>query len=297
MCDDREAPTEAKQFASHDDLAKSCQFVATLCLARYRPDRSFAPDPGELTGTVTFLEILGKTYAVTAHHVIEQLDKQAAHHGVLPGSYFLPIHPGFRLGGPFIQAPVDAAAIRPADVALRPIPPELPASIGKRAFVVTEANCAPATITHGQAVGFPTGAKEDTRDNLGVRVAMPCVHAIAEFGSANVDRASFYSPLAEFPENVSLSGMSGGPVFWTDGDEYGLAGIVIESIDAGPDEPIYNVPMVHFSAQRVDYETLLRWAAEADAKWPAARAALNERAKVLQEQYQHATALGVPPPL
>jgi hypothetical protein len=297
MCDDLEAPTEAKQFASHDDLAKACQFVATLCLARNRPDRFFVPDPGELTGTVTFLEILGKTYAVTAHHVIEQLDKQASHHGEMAGSYFLPRQPGYRLGGPFIQAPRDAAAIRHPDVALRQISPELPASIGKRAFVVTEANCAPETITHGHAVGFPTRAKEDTRDNLGVRVAMPCVHAIAEFSSANVDRVSFYSPLAEFPENASLSGMSGGPVFWTDGDSYGLAGIVIESIDAGPEEPIYNVPMVQICAQRVDYETLLRWAAEADAKWPAARAEMNERARELQRQIQDRTALGFPSPL
>ncbi|MFG9350124.1 hypothetical protein ACEP28_32375 [Pseudomonas aeruginosa] len=297
MCDDLEAPTEAKQFASHDDLAKACQFVATLCLERYRPERSFVPDPGELTGTVTFLEILGKTYAVTAQHVIDELERQAKEHGRMPGSYLLLQDPGPRFSGPFIQAPVDAAAIRPADVALRPIPPDWPASIGKRAFVVTEANCAPATITHGQAVGFPTLAKQDAHDNRGVRVVMPCVHAIAEFGSANVDRVSFYSPLDKFPENLSLSGMSGGPVFWSDGDAYGLAGIVIESIDAGPDEALYNVPMVHFSAQRVDYETLLRWAAEADAKYPAARAEIRARQAEKRKQGQATTALGFPSPL
>ncbi len=70
--------------------------------------------------------------------------------------------------------------------------------------------------------------------------------------------------------------MSGGAVFWSDESGYGLAGIVVEAIDAGPSEPIFNVPMVQFIAQRVDYQTLIAWAEYADEKWPLERKKIND---------------------
>lgn len=264
-----------KQFPSHADLVHAGKHAATLALHRYRPDRGFVPTEDEPTGTVTFLEIEGKTYALTAAHVIDILNKAASEYGMPHGSFIAPKAPGASIMGPFLVPPKDLAARRAPDVALRPIAAELPGHIGKAAFVVHEDNCAPGEITHGQAVGFPSLRKTDVSDNRGVYSSMQCVHAVAEFVHQSADQLIFRSHIADFPESGSLSGMSGGPVFWSDEGNYGLAGIVIEAADPAPGESLFNTPMVQFIAQRVDYQTLVDWAAYADRNWQTERDKLN----------------------
>jgi len=282
MNSESDQPAQEAQFPSHPDLAHAGKHAATLALHAYRSDRGFVPTEKEPTGTVTFLEIDGKTYAVTAAHVVRILNKAANEYGMPEGSFIVPKAPGVSISGPFLTPPKDVAARLPPDIGLRPIHPELPNHVGKTAFVVREDNCAPETITHGHAVGFPTFCKADVSDNQGVYSAMQCVHAIAEFVSESVDQLNFRSQIDDFPKTGSLSGMSGGPVFWSDEGNYGLTGIVIEAIDAAPEESLFNVPMVQFIAQRVDYHTLRAWAAYADEHWQKARDELN--AKIRAEQ-------------
>lgn len=267
---------ETKEFPCHPDVAHAGKHVATLAVHGYRPGRGAVPTSQELTASVTFLEINGKTYAVTAAHVIDVLNNEAKKLGVLEGSFSAPKDPGVLLDGPYIVPPRDLAARKAPDVALRPIPSDAPGRIGKAAFVVLEENCAPEAITHGIAVGFPTGAKSDIQNDRGTYSEMKGVHAIAQHAHSSADQISFRSDLAAFPDTDSLSGMSGGAVFWSDESGYGLAGIVVEAIDAGPSEPIFNVPMVQFIAQRVDYQTLIAWAEYADEKWPLERKKIND---------------------
>jgi hypothetical protein len=277
MSSEIDEPVQNKQFPSHGDLADAGKHAATLALHRYRPGRGFVPAEGEPTGTVTFLEIDGKTYALTAAHVIDILNKAASECGMPHGSFIAPKEPGVSISGPFLVPPKDLAARCPPDVALRPIAAELPGHIGKTAFVVREDNCAPEQITHGQAVGFPSLCKADVSDRRGIYSAMQCVHAVAEFVHESADQVIFRSHIADFPKTASLSGMSGGPVFWSDEGNYGLAGIVIEAADAAPEESLFNFPMVQFIAQRVDYQTLLDWADYADRHWQIERDKINAR--------------------
>lgn len=282
MTSEVDEPVQNKQFPSHADLAHAGKHAATLALHRYRPDRGFVPTEGEPTGTVTFIEIEGRTYALTAAHVIDILNKAASKCGMPHGSFIAPKAPGVSITGPFLVPPKDLAARHPPDIALRPIPTGLPGYIGKTAFVVREDNCAPREITHGQAVGFPSLRKTDVSDDRGVYSSMQCVHAIAECVHQSADQLTFRSHITNFPESGSLSGMSGGPVFWSDEGNYGLAGIIVEAADPAPGESLFNIPMVQFIAQRVDYQTLLNWAAYADKHWQAERDKLNAQLKEVE---------------
>jgi hypothetical protein len=280
MSSDQDEPFQNKEFPSHPDLEHAGKHVATLSCFAYRPDgRGFVPEEGELTSTVTFLEIAGKTYAVTAAHVVDQLNKTAKKYGMPEGSFYAPKAPGVSISGPFLVPPKDLAARTPPDVALRPIPAGLPGHIGKTSFVVTADNCVSGNISHGRAVGFPTARKVDVADDHGLYSSMQCVHAVAEHVHQNVDQINFRSFIENFSEHGSLSGMSGSAVFWSDEGNYGLAGITIEAIDPEPGKSLIDVPMVQFIAQRVDFQTLLDWAAYADENWQKERDKLNEKIK------------------
>lgn len=190
--------------------------------------------------------------------------------------FFAPKAPGIQISGPFLVPPKDVAARSAPDVAIRPIDSRLPAHIGKAAFVVTRSNCAPVEFQHGRAVGFPTNLKKDTVDNGPMYSAMPCVHAIAERVHKSADQIIFRSDIPERYDIASLSGMSGGPVFWSDEHNFGIAGIVIESTDPRPGS-LFDAPIVQFIAHSVDYETLVSWSQFADDNWHTERAKMCER--------------------
>jgi hypothetical protein len=271
-------------FQNHDDLDGASKHAATLAAHFLRPGGGFAPLPGELTGTVTFLEIRGKTYALTAAHVIDQLDTIAMQHGMPKGSFIVPKAPGYSISGPFLQVRPGLPSSRTPDVAIRPVNPKLITSLGKVAFVIRE-NSSPAdNISHGIAVGYPTRSKEYVSDPHGKYVAMQSVHAIAKCTGHSLDQFIFRSELKEWPATASLSGMSGGPVFWSDADNYGLAGIVVEAIDSSPGESFFNFPMVQFNAHRVSVETLVEWAEYADKEWPLARERINESIRASEKR-------------
>ena len=80
------------QFAFADDLQNACKCCATIARARTVDwwKRNLVPEPGDPTATVTFIRIEGRTYAVTAWHVIEIFREAAAKDGVDVEGYFLP---------------------------------------------------------------------------------------------------------------------------------------------------------------------------------------------------------------
>lgn len=277
MTDTESLPVEPERFESHPDLESACKYAATLAAYPCDLSRGFVPAEDEPTGTVTFLEIEGKTYALTAKHVVDVLNDRCMKLGIPEGSFFAPKDPGLQIQGPFLVPPRNAAARSDPDVALRPVDSRLPGHIGKGAFVVSQSNCAPQGFLHGRAVGFPSMLKKDTEDNGSMYSAMQCVHAIAKRVHQSADQTIFRSEIPKPYDIASLSGMSGGPVFWSDEHNFGIAGIIIESIDPAPGS-FFDAPMVHFIAHSLDYETLVSWAQFADANWKIEREKLCERA-------------------
>ena len=113
---------------------------------------------------------------------------------------------------------------------------------------------------------------------------MPCVHAIAEgVGSSEyADQVQFYSELAEELAISSLSGLSGGPVFWSDGQRLGLIGFVKQALDVNPPEgedTIHAGPRVNFICQRASYDDFGRWVEYANREMPKRREVLNQWAR------------------
>jgi hypothetical protein len=158
---------------------------------------------------------------------------------------------------------------------------ELPNGINKMAFEIRPQDDAKCPVSYAVAIGFPTVEKHDMQAGLGsIRLALPCVHALAEGldSTGSSDQVLFHSELSEKPSVVSLSGISGGPVFWSDGTKHGLIGFVKEALDVTPkegEETFYTEPKVDFICQRVDFTILERWTQYIDMNWQKARDKIN----------------------
>lgn len=241
--------------------------------------RGMLPRPEEPTATVTFVAFEGRCYAVTAAHVISTFERMRTDEGIRFEGYFCPVGRGVAILGPFLQPPEDFTGRRP-DIAICPIDARLPAHVSKEAFNVLPEGDAQFPISHALATGFPTASKDDYDDGVGARLRMQCVQALAEgVGLGSGDQLQFYSELDHVPTSGSLSGMSGGPVMWSEEDAHGLLGFVKEAMDVVPkqgEETLYTGPRVHFLCQRVDYQTLKEWFAFVDANWLAARDKIND---------------------
>jgi hypothetical protein len=270
------------RLAFADELEKACRHCATFARANSRLiyERGLIPRRTDETATVTFVKFEDRTYASTALHVIGGFNKQAEREGLAPESYFLPAGKGVLISPPFIPAPEDWRGRQP-DIALREIDPALPAYIGKEAFELRPDVRPTYPVPYAAAVGFPTAAKTDRPEPLGNRLAMPCVHAVAEGLGApeTADQVQFFSEITTSPETGSLSGMSGGPVFWSEGQRLGLLGFVKEALDVAPppgEEAIYVGPRVNFIVEHATYETFGAWAEHARREYPKRREQLRQ---------------------
>jgi hypothetical protein len=72
------------KFVFADEMLHAGKFCATIAraLAADFHRRRFIPRPTDDTATVSFVKFDGKTYAVTARHVIERFAAQAAAEGI-----------------------------------------------------------------------------------------------------------------------------------------------------------------------------------------------------------------------
>src|SRR5271166_6430287 len=185
---------------SHE-LKEATRYCATFARAKLKTffDRHLIPDVNDPTATVTFVEFEGRTYAVTARHVIEEFRKMAIAEGSDPEGYFLPVTPGILINPPFISPPAPFMGHVP-DVALRPIDQALPAHIGKTSFSL-KADAVPTfPVPYALAAGFPTDEKADHSEPRSKRLAMPGVIAVAEgVGSLDADQVQFFSEIDNLP--------------------------------------------------------------------------------------------------
>lgn len=275
-----------------DAVIDTCRHVATIARLKYQGlERGLVPPADSATATVTFVKVKDKTYAVTAHHVIAALDTLAMRDGKQFEGYLCLQSPGVTILGPFLTPPPDFPD-PPPDIAMCPVDKRLPGRIGKVPFEVLPQHDAKWPVSHAVAVGFPTVEKHDRQDEQGgVRLAMPCVHAVAEGlnSSGSSDQVQFHSEILDRPKVVSLSGMSGGPVFWSDDNKYGLIGFVKEALDVTPkegEETFYTEPKVNFICQRVDFAILEKWTHYVDMNWRKERAKINSLIEKTQSSQQ-----------
>lgn len=264
---------QPRTFPADDEISNVCKSAATMSRFKFHGnDREFLPSASSEAATVSFIEIKEKTYAVTARHVIQVFTKLAKKEGKEHEGYFCPQSPGVAILGPFLTPTHKIFEPKP-DIAICPLKKGVCSTLGKEPIVVCAEDNAIWPVSYAVAVGFPTGIKYDQQDErVGLRMAMPCGQAIAEgIGSDGLnDEVQFYSEIEENPEIESLSGISGGPVFWSNSTKSGLLGFVKEALDTTTnteDGVIGDKPRVNFVCQRVDYAILETWTDYIDRCW------------------------------
>jgi hypothetical protein len=115
------------------------------------------------------------------------------------------------------------------DIAIREINPDHVAHVGKEAMDLDAMTEAPENMCHAYAVGFPEKLKYHRYDNQpGYRVSLPQVEILAELQGRPHRRFTMFSELQKSAPDIDYSGMSGGPIFWSTEDAYGILGIIYE---------------------------------------------------------------------
>lgn len=194
------------------------------------------PDAGLRNGTLTFVKSDGRTYAITCQHIIQHYRDVLKSSGREFSHSMRTMLNGFHhVQDRFIQ-PTAQHGDGPPDIAIREINPDHIAHIGKRPLDLDALREPPEGIRHAYAVGFPESLKynkHDEGDRFGYRASIPQVEVLAELSRRPDRRFTMFSELAKPAADIDYSGMSGGPIFWSTEDEYGILGIVYEG---GPGE-------------------------------------------------------------
>ena len=257
------------EYPVHEELLETaCQYCVSLFLLKER--LGVVPRAEDRNATVTLIEHGGRTYGVTCWHILERLRKRNARDAtrftlatVVGRMYLL----GDRFVRPLQHSPVQ----RETDLVVMQVHPDLPDEIGKRPILLDKMDEPPwDRIKCAIAVGFPECAKESTHDALGQRVAIPCVHAVAECSPRPGERFHMFSELESMPDVRSLSGMSGGPVFWSTETRSGLLGITYEA--ASMTDGATNAPRIWIAVESLTPSIFKTWVQQhrqlgQDIKW------------------------------
>ncbi|WP_146752216.1 hypothetical protein [Burkholderia pseudomallei] len=210
-------------------------------------------EPKIRSGTLTFVRREGQVYGITCRHVVEALEdaEVTAHKDWLERIGDIPAPPGghlgFRFPGPteqihvnarFYKAYIDPFTKRGKDLAIARIPSDTFSKINREAIPFDRTGLPPGNASShlcGIATGFPEQSRiQRPADGVVSVLSMPTVTAWARFDAVNETSLRLYGELSDLPAANNLSGMSGGPIFWSDTGGWGLAGIVKKGLDMHP---------------------------------------------------------------
>lgn len=252
------------EFCTHIHIAG----VHTATLIGDRDDYVFGSDRMIRSATLTFVEFSGRCFAVTCRHVLASLDStnQAARSrygnetGVFepdidPYQFFTPIenrsiHFRYKLWA----VPETAAGV--PDVAIAEVSPQYVTSVRRRPMKITPRLGLPVSAI---AAGYPeqqrkTIPKDKVNDFLSLSVAN-CLAYITEQSG----RLVLSDGIDDAGELDILSGMSGGPIVWSDSKNFGLLGIVTSGLDIVPKESMDSTPGIAIFGEPITYELFEHW--------------------------------------
>lgn len=189
------------------------------------------PDASSRNGTLTFVKSEGKVFGITCWHVIEYLRRQIELTGdpYSHSFYTMPVRPYIVIDS-FIR-PQSLTEYHQLDVGIRQVKSDFVAAIGKTPLEIDNM-LVPDSIEFGWAVGFPEGLKyekEQLIENKAQVVSLPTVSILAEIDETPSGKFMLYSEFENTDHHKSYSGMSGGPIFWSHQDIYGIFGITYEA--------------------------------------------------------------------
>lgn len=217
-----------------------------------------APTADDPSATLTFIKFQGRTYGITSKHVVTSLRARNKKSGSqFSHTFFIALKRHHVVQDSFCIPPKDWVAPEP-DIAIREIDPDFPAYVGKVAIDI-DANPVPelSEVSFAVAVGFPDRLKTQRPAPFGYQLAMPCVHAVADNHSKAGPSFTLFSELQTTPNIRDLSGMSGGPIYWSNETSYGLLGIIYESSPV--EGAISGSASILIKGHLADRETIERW--------------------------------------
>lgn len=212
-------------------------------------------EPEIRSGTLTFVSYKDRIYGITCRHVTEALDgknaKKLQEHISMYGDsasfvteaqmhFFFPNgNDQIHINARFHIAPGDAYTGSYPDVAIARISPEKLVHIGREAIPFDREVPHPSQWSAG-ACGIATGYPEQNRrpvpsDNSIGQMGISTVVAISPFECVSDTQLTMFYELSGEPEADNLSGMSGGPILWSEETGWGLVGIVKKGRDMKQD--------------------------------------------------------------
>ncbi|TDQ78440.1 hypothetical protein A8950_3489 [Dongia mobilis] len=189
------------------------------------------PEASLRNGTLTFVRSNGRTYAITCQHVVQHYRDMLEQSGQEFSHSMRTMLNGFHIVMDRFIQPHAKPGDEPPDIAIREINPSHIAHIGKQPLDLDTLGEPPENMRHAYAVGFPETLKynrHDAGDPFGYRVSIPQVEILAELSRRPDRRFTMFSELVKPAADIEYSGMSGGPIFWSTEDEYGILGIIYE---------------------------------------------------------------------
>ena len=191
-------------------------------------------------GTLTFVSYNGETFAITCKHVLDALENQQKlwkkdqikKYGFEPPieglQLFTPInnyqyHFNYKLS----PVPKRDDGAQP-DIAIARVNFHSIQRLNRQPIVLTQKDQLPET---GIASGYPEQQREIQKGVKLYTFSPKFVNCIASLQVTSKGDLLIHDTIVEHNGLDVLSGMSGGPIIWSDLKEFGLAGIVREGLD------------------------------------------------------------------
>jgi hypothetical protein len=245
--------------------------------------RNQQPDTAKLrNGTLTFVSVNGGVYGITCRHVIEELERRQndqklegknkygfeTPEQVLAKIYIPQGNQHIHVNSKFHIIPGDDFTGEQVDIAIAKINPSILKAIGRFAIPASKVGRPTSTDIPGLcgiATGCPEANRETSPQNeLLNNFHISTLYAVAEFSCLDKKRVNLCGELSETPKGDNLSGMSGGPIFWSHETDWGLAGIIFNGRDLVGSEKsrsqsMFSKPAIWIDGETVEVSTLEYW--------------------------------------
>ena len=225
---------------------------------------SFAQPSDELrSGTITFVKFEGKVYGITCWHVVEIYRSFLKESGNEFSHSMRTMVNGFYVILDRFIKPSPDFGLPDIDIAILELNSKHVSAIGKVPYDLQNESAAPPGIRYGYAVGFPERLKrKEGVTSCGHQIAMPQVEILAELNGMPNHRFSLNSELPERTDQENFSGMSGGPIFWSTEEDYGMFGIIYEG---GVGSELSGGKSVHIYGEKASKHEIRNWISQVNA--------------------------------
>ena len=255
-----------KQYPVHSELVENASiYCATIVISPNFTEDFHVSRESDIydSATVTFMQYQGKFYAVTCWHVVEILKDAESKNGKGSHSFHTMLNGFYTIVNRFYQPTANFGQPRP-DIGIREVRGDFITHLGKTAINVETIVSPGKELDFAYAVGFPTNlkySKDIQKDFLkNKQIVMPHIQVLAELNNPDVtQRFTMHSESDDKLEVKSFSGASGGPIFWSNEDQFGLIGIIYESITG---TIIASDKTIHISAECANKDEVIRWITE-----------------------------------